>query len=280
MKRLFLLFFICTIFSGCSDPCIDKECGTSEGVRCGSCDDASRPYCDSSQKCIAVCTDFECGYHHGSDCGDCDEGLVCDHKFLNGLDGPNQCYDPCFDKECGESEGVFCGTCSGEKEYCSNAYKCETACIDMVCGTDYDVVCGTCKTHWVCNLLYECELHYLVESSGGDVTVTDSTTDLIWTQEYFTNKNWHEAISYCDDLSYAGKSDWRLPDLDELKSLLDPEQEDYASDFPDMPQYLFWSSTAYAGDTDYAWFVVFSGGPVNMRVGNKTETISNVRCVR
>jgi len=55
--------------------------------------------------------------------------------------------------------------------------------------------------------------------SGG--AWTDPTTGLTWqTGSYATNVDAAEAIAYCTDLVLAGISDWRLPSISELRTLL------------------------------------------------------------
>lgn len=39
------------------------------------------------------------------------------------------------------------------------------------------------------------------------------------------NIKWPEAVEYCSELTLAGHSDWRLPTMDELESLHDPDAE-------------------------------------------------------
>ncbi len=69
---------------------------------------------------------------------------------------------------------------------------------------------------------------YSVSSDG--LTVTDNVTGLMWTQSSDTNgdgtvdandkKFQSEAITYCTDLTLGGYSDWRLPDIKTLYSLI------------------------------------------------------------
>lgn len=59
-------------------------------------------------------------------------------------------------------------------------------------------------------------------TDNGDGTVTDNATGLMWMQ----NDNgapvlWENALSYCENLSFAGHNDWRLPDAKELQSIVD-----------------------------------------------------------
>jgi len=116
---------------------------------------------------------------------------------------------------------------------------------------------------------------------NGDVIVTDTKTGLIWQKTYETGKNWQAALDYCENLTYAGYSDWRLPDKNELASLVNYEKYNPASDFPDMPGNYFWSSSTNVYGTDSAWGVHFYYGDVGSNY--KTDDgygYSYVRCVR
>ena len=111
----------------------------------------------------------------------------------------------------------------------------------------------------------------------GDVIVTDTETGLIWQKTYVSGKTWQQALSYCESLTYAGYSDWRLPNKNELASLVNYEKYNPTSDFPDMPSQYFWSSSTSAISTNNAWGVYFSNGLVAHY--NKTDGYY-VRCVR
>ncbi len=57
---------------------------------------------------------------------------------------------------------------------------------------------------------------------NGDGTITDKATGLMWQQaDDGTTHNWENALSYCEDLTLANHSDWRLPNAKELHSILD-----------------------------------------------------------
>ncbi len=56
---------------------------------------------------------------------------------------------------------------------------------------------------------------------NGDGTVTDLVTGLMWTQDYFGKMTYSEAVAYANGFTYAGYSDWRLPTIKELYSLID-----------------------------------------------------------
>ena len=80
---------------------------------------------------------------------------------------------------------------------------------------------------------------------SGDTLVEDSLTGLIWTKTYVDNQTWLEARAYCDNLDYGDQTDWRLPNIHELRSLAFYGLENIASDFPGLPNenIILWSST-------------------------------------
>ena len=116
---------------------------------------------------------------------------------------------------------------------------------------------------------------------NGDVIVTDTETGLVWQKSYIEDKTWQQALSYCENLTYAGYSDWRLPNKNELSSLVNYAKDTPASDFPDMPSKdwltAFWSSSTYVSDVDYAWHGSFLYGTMGNYLKTRTR---NVRCVR
>ena len=117
---------------------------------------------------------------------------------------------------------------------------------------------------------------------NGDIIVTDSKTNLIWQKSYVSGKKWQEALSYCENLTYAGYKDWRLPNKNELESLVNSTKYNPISDFPNMPSNSFWSSSTYIGKTSgsiyNAWYADFYIG--NVSLNGKDSTSRYVRCVR
>ena len=63
--------------------------------------------------------------------------------------------------------------------------------------------------------------HLTVETVNGDKTAKDSTTGLTWTiTRDLPSGDWEKALSKCLNLTYAGKTGWRLPNKNELLSLV------------------------------------------------------------
>lgn len=55
-----------------------------------------------------------------------------------------------------------------------------------------------------------------------DGTITDQATGLVWMQaDSGKAMNWKQALSYAENLEYAGYDDWRLPNAKELQYIVD-----------------------------------------------------------
>jgi len=67
-------------------------------------------------------------------------------------------------------------------------------------------------------------------TDNGDGTVTDNNTGLTWQQAEGGSMNWEDALIYCEDLSLAGYTDWRLTNIKELESIIDDNIYDPAID--------------------------------------------------
>jgi len=59
-------------------------------------------------------------------------------------------------------------------------------------------------------------------TDNGNGTITDSDTTLMWQKEDDdTRRTWEQAITYCEGLSLGTYSDWRLPNIKELRTIVD-----------------------------------------------------------
>jgi hypothetical protein len=114
---------------------------------------------------------------------------------------------------------------------------------------------------------------------GGDEVVKDSVTGLMWQKTYKDNvKKFADALSTCENLEYAGFSDWRLPNKNELATLANYGKYKPASDFSGMPENRsFRTSTSDAKSNKNAWYILFSDSDINF--GGKSNS-DIVRCVR
>lgn len=92
---------------------------------------------------------------------------------------------------------------------------------------------------------------------NGNGTITDNATGLMWMQ----NDNgsailWENALSYAENFSYAGYSDWRLPDVKELHSLLDYTRSPATTSSAAInPLFNCTQITNEAGVADYPYYM-------------------------
>jgi hypothetical protein len=97
---------------------------------------------------------------------------------------------------------------------------------------------------------------------NGDGTVTDRRTGLLWQQESTAVEySWSEALHYCEDLELGGHTDWRLPNVRELLSIVDYDRPDSLID-PILSGTLAgrcWSSSTGINMTFAAWSLAYNG---------------------
>ena len=111
-------------------------------------------------------------------------------------------------------------------------------------------------------------------TNHGNGTVTDNATGLMWQRcaigqsgndctgsaRSFT---WEEALAEAANSNHAGFSDWRLPNIKELHSLVARDRYDPAINinaFPNTPSNWHWSTSPSAIDADNAWILDFEYG--------------------
>jgi len=127
-------------------------------------------------------------------------------------------------------------------------------------------------------------------------TVTDNLTGLMWLKDAdcLGTSDWSGAfaqvvalnagtITTCDDYTEGSYGDWRLPNWNELRSLIDASQFNPAlpsgHPFSGVVSADYWSSTTYGFEfaTDQAWRVYLLDGGV---VQNDKTTATYVWPVR
>lgn len=106
---------------------------------------------------------------------------------------------------------------------------------------------------------------------NGNGTITDTRTGLIWEQktddgglrDKDNRYTWKQALAYCENLTLASQTDWRLPNIKELASLVDLSRYSPSID-PVFAPYtrpsFYWSSSTLAGYANGAWGVYFDYG--------------------
>ena len=110
--------------------------------------------------------------------------------------------------------------------------------------------------------------------------VIDKERNLMWQDDSAassTDKNYADAIGHCESLHFAGYTDWYLPGVNELKSIVKAENypRSIAKEFQNVYADYYWSSTEYS--SELAWIVLFIYEDVTYY--HKSDP-SYVRCVR
>lgn len=136
----------------------------------------------------------------------------------------------------------------------------------------------------------------------------DSATGLTWSKRTPNEMNWMNAINYCSDLKEGGYDDWRLPKVDELRTIIKDcpktmsyggckvsERNDCLSDncwkpegscfcsnggkYSKLGDYKIrlWSSSATSNNSNIIWYVNLS--EANIYYHSKSNS-HHVRCVR
>jgi hypothetical protein len=112
---------------------------------------------------------------------------------------------------------------------------------------------------------------YTVNTDG---TVTDKHSGLMWKRcsEGQSGANctggrpaeysWHGALQQAHTSKFAGYLDWRLPNVQELRTLVEEQCYEPAINAAVFPNTSggYWSSSPFAYGSDGAWFVDFFNG--------------------
>ncbi|MES9991942.1 MAG: DUF1566 domain-containing protein [Candidatus Thiodiazotropha sp.] len=93
-------------------------------------------------------------------------------------------------------------------------------------------------------------------------TVSDAAVNLMWQQaDDGQPRDWYQALAYCEGLNLAGHSDWRLPNIKELQTLVDYRYNTPAIDANLFKQQdkagWFWSSTTHGENPAMANYICF-----------------------
>ncbi len=127
---------------------------------------------------------------------------------------------------------------------------------------------------------------FVRQTLNGDAVVIDRAAGLMWQQSGSSSRlSPKQAQQYIEELNqqkFAGYSDWRLPTIEELASLIEPKKQSndlYLNPFFDKKQSGCWSADrrSGSGSPSVAWSVHFPNGNVG---GYRPADTLYVRAVR
>ncbi len=167
---------------------------------------------------------------------------------------------------CGDSEVLDCDP--GE----TKQVKCDNESFEVTCGDDGAwpvTICNTKQAPDTSGSLDKAKGSAILKFDQKSKVVLDSKWGLIW-QRMSDNikRNRAAAIAYCGDLviedhQYGKLTEWRLPQRDELETIVLTTTTDPAIDleaFPDTPSAPFWSRTLHSEEQKQGVGVDFKTG--------------------
>ena len=205
---------LCTKTTDCSDLPGNAEWNGDSTYTMIYSDGVWSPEIDTEYNEESGTCHYKCKYlRHNSECIGVPLALICT--------GQNKCYDS-------DGETITCPTSPSDNFYGQDAQYAEL---------------GTCIPK-----------SFTVQKISGDNVVVDNNTGLQWQQKLSIKTfRWSNAQSYCEDLTYAGYSDWRLPDLMEFFTISDLGRKHVAFNTTYFTNIAdsnsgFWTSQEYNGN--------------------------------
>lgn len=112
--------------------------------------------------------------------------------------------------------------------------------------------------------------------------VVDINKNLMWQDDEdvkIFKSNWSQAKEYCRSLTLNGYTDWKLPTIKELQTIVDISNKKPAinEQFKFCQTTSYWSNNQDIKDKNYAWYVGFETGATF--IGSK-DYDCYVRCIR
>lgn len=108
-------------------------------------------------------------------------------------------------------------------------------------------------------------LLFLTSTLFGGQVVLDKTTSLVWQDSKENAKlsmTYHKAQKYCSKLVVGKYSDFRIPTMDELQTIIDYKNYDPAilKGFEYVSNEAYWTTTPFADDDKIVWLIHFKKG--------------------
>ena len=274
----------CENFANVDGTCLNKEDGSFEcgcvegyfwdGVNCVS--PCEPNPCKNDKQSTGECTAISLDFYN---CG-CNEGYFWDGE---------KCVNPCAGISCSQfehakgkckAENAFIYSCDCDESYywwgkekgcleerpaavniCTGQTKCYDNEKEILCPAEGEDFFGQDAQY--ARLGYCVPQSFSIDETVPDEPVViDNNTGNMWQRKIppVEELYYEEAYRYCEDLTYGGYDDWRLPSMEDLMTIADYGKYDPAADteyFPDSGS--FWTSTRvnniyYSGYGDLAYY--------------------------
>ena len=132
------------------------------------------------------------------------------------------------------------------------------------------------------------------DNSNG--TISDLTTGLMWQKcqiglsgsscdiGSISGLNWQDALFEASNNTLGGYSDWRVPNVSELESIIEMRCYNPAINsnfFPNTSDGMFWTSTPVSINSGNTWGIYFDDGYISgYGIGQRRYQVAEVRLVR
>lgn len=115
---------------------------------------------------------------------------------------------------------------------------------------------GNQKKYYVIYVRINTDYGTNIFTNNGNGTITDNASGLMWMQDDSgTTLSWENTLSYAENFSYGGYTDWRLPDIKELQSIIDYSRSPATTGSAAInPSFNCTRFTNEAGQTDYGFY--------------------------
>ncbi len=124
---------------------------------------------------------------------------------------------------------------------------------------------------------------------NGDGTITDHATGLMWVKngwriEFFSALSWADAQEKCRQFHLAGYADWRLPTVEQWRSIIDKHQQYPALIDPNPFENIivhmpYWSDSSPDRYVTRAYVVMLYSGNINHQKKDELAFIMPVRSI-
>ncbi|HTZ18238.1 MAG TPA: DUF1566 domain-containing protein [Dissulfurispiraceae bacterium] len=118
--------------------------------------------------------------------------------------------------------------------------------------------------------------------NNGNSTITDPATSLMWQQGHVSSEDLADALTHCENLDFASRQNWRLPNIRELISIVDysraPALNSNYFSYNPSESITYRSSTTENVATANSWWVYIPDGKVDADPKSNQYWVKCVTC--